>query len=88
MNKTYLIPEGGNSMCDLSIELNELGYKTNLYDGEFKTLETPADDGSYYKWLHMHLETATKKYDMVRAGDTIELTWLGIIIHRGEQHGR
>ena len=84
VNKTYLIPEGGSSMSDLSEELNSLGYETHLYDGEFKTLDTPAYDGSYYKWLNMHLETATKKYDKVRAGDTIELTHCGIIIHRGE----
>ena len=85
-NKTYLVPEGGKSMLDLCEELNSLGYGTHLFDGEFETLDTPAHDGSYYKWLNMHLETATKKYDKVRAGDTIELTHFGIIIHRGEQH--
>lgn len=84
MNTRYIIPEGGSAMCDLSIKLNELGYKTNLYDGEFKTLTEPTEDGCYYKWLHMHLETATEKYDMVRCGDVIELTDCGIIIHRGE----
>ena len=84
MNKTYLVPEGGKSMFDLSVELKELGYEINLYDGEFKTLDAPADDGSYYKWLNMHLETATKRYDKVRAGDVIELTHCGIIVHRGE----
>ena len=88
VNKTYLGPEGGSSMVDLYEELNSLGYETHLYDGEFKTLDTPADYGSYYKWLNIHLETATKKYDKVRAGDTIELTHCGIIIHRGETNER
>lgn len=84
MNTKYIIPEGGSAMCDLSRELDKLGYKTHLYDGEFKTLKTPTEDGCYYKWLHMHLETAVKKYDMVKAGDVIELTSCGIIVHRGD----
>lgn len=84
VNKTYLVPEGGKSMLDLCEELNRLGYGTHLFDGEFETLDTPAHDGSYYRWVNMHLGLANEKYDIVRAGDTIELTHFGIIIHRGE----
>ena len=83
-NKTYLVPEGGKSMMDLSEELKSLGYGTHLFDGEFEILDTPAHDGSYYKWINMHLGSANEKYDIVRAGDTIELTHFGIVIHRGE----
>lgn len=82
MSESYKVPCGGKSMSELSSLLKTKGFTTHLFDGEFKTFDTPCEDGSYYKWLTLHVESVKSKYDYAVAGDSIEVTDLGLVVHR------
>lgn len=80
MSNIYIVPEGGKSLSELCDTLNSKGYDVRLFDTDFERLDTPCSDGSYYKWNYLSL---LDTYDNAKAGDSIEVTETGLVVHRG-----